>query len=411
MDRQRLIAAAVTVILALAGIMLIAYGWPQRHIYYQTYRFDTGQAHTLRRYPPAMRAYGEEAWDRMATARAAGYFHRAAAVDTLDMDAWLGLAYVTAARGDLDRARRILAYVADLSGHTSRWQRTTALLAHELDMEGIFRRSVNFMLRRGLKRTDTLNLVDVHYGDTARSLDALDTDNHPAYLAWLLPWDRAADARRVWARMAAAGPPDEEITLKYLHYLISKKDIQRAQAIWQTASGITGMTNGGFEQPLSGRAFDWRAGRSREGYWQVRRVPGEGRDRSAALKVSFHGRANVNFHHLYQIVPVTPETPHRLHFWWRAERLTTDQGPFVEVVAYDGPRFHQPGSMLTGFSDWQAAQIAFTPPPGCTAVTVRLRRRTSNSFDNKIQGRLWLDDFHMEELPAGAAAPASAGNG
>jgi hypothetical protein len=377
-------------------------------MYYLSYRFDAAEAQALRLYPEAMRAYGERAWDRMDAPRADGFFRRAVSTDTLDMDAWLGLAYVEAALGDLDRARRILAFVADFSGHTSRWQRKTALLAHELEAEDIFRHSINFMLRRDLKRTDTLNLLDAHYGDTARSLNALEPDNYPAYLAWLLPWDRASDARQVWERLTAAGPPDEEITLKYLHYLISRKEIQAAREIWQAVSGITGMTNGGFEQPISGRGFDWRAGRSREDLWQVRRVPGEGRDRSAAVRVSFHGRANVNFNHLYQIVPVTPGRPHRLHFWWRARRLTTDQGPFVEVAGYDGPRFRQAGAMLGDAPDWRAAQIEFTPPPGCHAVTVRLRRRTSNSFDSKIEGRLWLDDFHLETLPASAAAaPAS----
>lgn len=399
MLQSRIFAATVTVVLLGIGCGLIAYGWPQRHIYYQSYRFDAAEAQALRFYPPAMRAHGENAWRRLDPKGAAGAFRQALRHDVLDMDAWLRLAHVERARGNPDEARRILAFVADYSGSTSRWQRSILLLAHELGMERLFRRSVNFMLSRGLKQRDTLNLLDTHYGSASRCLKVLEPESYPAYLEWLIRGGRTAEAQLVWKTLSAAERPDDEITLKYIHFLISQKEIRAAQAAWQAHSGATGMTNGGFDRPIDGRGFDWRVGASRERLWQALRVPGQGRNDSTALKVSFDGRANVNFHHLYQIVPVSPGKPHRLRFWWRSLHLTTDQGPFVEVYGYDCRGFHRKGPMFAGSSHWQKEQIDFTPPPDCNAVTVRLRRKTSQRFDNKIKGSLWLDDFRLETLP------------
>jgi hypothetical protein len=37
-------------------------------------------------------------------------------------------------------------------------------------------------------------------------------------------------------------------------------------------------------------------------------------------------------------------------------------------------------------------------PEDCHAVVVRLRRRPSHRFDNKIAGILWLDDFELEKM-------------
>jgi hypothetical protein len=58
--------------------------------------------------------------------------------------------------------------------------------------------------------------------------------------------------------------------------------------------------------------------------------------------------------------------------------------------------------MLEDARQWQQMEIAFTPPAGCYAVMVRLRRKPSDRFDNKIRGSLWLDDV---ELQTDAGAP------
>jgi hypothetical protein len=76
----------------------------------------------------------------------------------------------------------------------------------------------------------------------------------------------------------------------------------------------------------------------------------------------------------------------------------------MEVYGYDCPDLRAAGPMLTGDRDWHRAALEFTPPAGCQAVVVRLRRIQSRRFDNKVAGTLWLDDFNLEALPGDDAA-------
>ena len=169
------------------------------------------------------------------------------------------------------------------------------------------------------------------------------------------------------------------------------------------------MTNGGFESEATGTGFDWRIGSDRNGHWTVRRDTAGGRRGGSALQVDFDGRENLAFHHLYQVVAVTPQASCRLAFWWRDKGLTTDQFPYIEVTGYDASGLSARSPALQGAKEWQRADIAFTPPADCQAVVVRLRRRPSGRFDNKIRGRLWLDDFELQQM-AGVPATATGGN-
>jgi hypothetical protein len=208
--------------------------------------------------------------------------------------------------------------------------------------------------------------------------------------------------------MTAAGPPDESIRLKFVSFLISRKAVAEAVIIRHGHGGADGMTNGDFEQAVSNAGFDWRWGRDPDGHWNLQQAFGQGRGHGTAIRLMFYGQTNLAFHHLYQIVPVTPGIPHRLRWWWRGQALTTDQGPFVEVYGYDGQGFRVAGPMLTGDRDWQEETLDFTPPEDCRAVVVRLRRNTSQRFDSKIAGTLWVDDFAIEAAP-GAANSADTG--
>jgi hypothetical protein len=111
----------------------------------------------------------------------------------------------------------------------------------------------------------------------------------------------------------------------------------------------------------------------------------------------FEGKENISFGHLYQIVPVDPLITYRLTYNWRSKNITTNQGPFVDIYGYDCKGFYLKGSMMLGTHDWQEQGVEFTVPEDCRAVVVRLHRRPSHRFDNKIAGVLWLDDFRLEK--------------
>ncbi len=395
-----MIRLALTLALVLLAGWLVPHTWRQRRLFYRDFTYTAAEARVLGRFPAALQAHGMAAWSRLDLAAAAGFFRAAVALDPLCIDAWLELAEAEAAGGHPEAARRVLTFTHGLTAPVMRWKWPQTLLAHELDDEAVFRYNADFLASRGRKLADVFNLADTRYGgDPAPVLALLSPAARPAYLEWLMRWQRGAAAAAVWEALEAEGGADPSMLLKYVDYLLRTKETAAAAAVWRRHTGSAGMTNPGFEDEGSGTGFDWRLPREAAGQWQLRRAAGEGRGGSHGLRLSFSGRENLTFHHAYQIVPLTPGETVRLRWWWRAKGLTTDQGPFVEVSGYDAPGLNLRSPMLLGTSDWQAAHLDITPPAGCRAVVVSLRRLPSRRFDCKIAGTLWVDDFAVEAAP------------
>ena len=404
--KRYLFAAVATLLLAGFSAWLLPFGWRQRHLTYRDYTFSAEEARALRHFPEAMAAFGQRAWFALDAEGAATFYRQAVARDPARMGVWLKLAEAEAAAGRPGTARDMVAFVDRQAGKVMRWQWPTALLANDLGQEEIFRGCVNRLAARGWKLADTFSLADTHFRSDARAtLNALEPAARPAYLEWLMRWGRLEDARAVWRAMAADGSINDSIHLKFVDFLISKKAVAEAGAIWYGHEGADGMTNGDFERAVSNTGFDWRWGRSSNGQWSVQQAIGQGRDHGTAARLTFYGQENLAFTNFYQIVPVTPGVAHHLRWWWRGKALTTDQGPFVEVTGYDCKGLRAASPMLTGSRDWTPETLTFTPPEDCRAVMVRLRRNRSNRFDSKIAGTLWVDDFVME--PASRAVSAA----
>jgi hypothetical protein len=85
-----------------------------------------------------------------------------------------------------------------------------------------------------------------------------------------------------------------------------------------------------------------------------------------------------------------------LRFARKSRGLTTDQGVSVEVFGYACKGLYRSSDPVLGTQPWAVETIEFQVPEGCEAVAVRLRRRESLKFDNKILGDYWLDSVSLE---------------
>jgi hypothetical protein len=228
-------------------------------------------------------------------------------------------------------------------------------------------------------------------------LEVLAPRNLPDYLGWLMRWQRTEDSFRVWSALDAHAPPDDALRERYVGFLIARKAYRRAAEIRERHTGGTGLSNPGFDAPLAGGGFGWRA-HAGEG-WEVRRVrPGAAGD-GHALEVTFSGQANVNAPLVSQVVPVAPGNTGTLSFQWQSRGLTTDQRPLVEIRALEGAGGPWRSEMAPPDTPWREETIAFDIPPDCHAVRVTLRRQRSLRFDNQIKGVLRLDDFRLDSAP------------
>ncbi len=397
--KQIVAKSGITVALVVLSSWVLVHNWQHRTIFYKDYAFEAQELDTFRHFPRALYALGRNAWFTNDAAGAARFFRRAVREKVFFMDAWLELAQAEALLERPDQARSILKFSEGLTRNVYRWKWDQILLANELEMEAIVFRNINFLVKHGKKRQDAFQVLDTLVdGNTLRSLRVLDTENLAPFLEWLMRWGRVDDAEMVWDTIAETRIEDKDIRPKYVHFLVGKKQVLRAAEISGDGGGPTeGLTNPGFEDEISGRGFDWRFTANSKGKWAIRRTLFGAFSGTYCLKIMFEGTENISFGHLYQIVPVNPMTDYRLTYRWQSRDLTTDQGPFVDIYGYDCTGFYRNGPMMLGTNEWREQTIKFTVPEDCHAVVVRLHRRSSQRFDNKIGGTLWLDDFKLEK--------------
>ena len=174
--------------------------------------------------------------------------------------------------------------------------------------------------------------------------------------------------------------------------------LPESRGIWQEYTGTVGITNPGFETEYSGRGFDWRYWKEKEGICEVMRVNHDAWEGDYALKIHFNGRENVDFYHFYQIFTADSLATYRLTYTWKSQDLTTDEGPFIEIIGYDKEGVYAAGPKIIGSQPWREVSLEFDIPEGCRAGIVRLRRHPSHRFDSKIRGTVWLDDFQLEKI-------------
>ena len=389
----------VTVILIVMAAWLVQYTWTLRKIHYKAFSYSEKEARQLQDFPQAQYEYGQNAWFRSDAPAAATYYRRAVTDDPLFIDAWIALARAELARGDSDAAGKILVFVNGLARDVRRWKWPQTLLANELGMEKILVENVNYLVAHGQKLNDAFYMTDVYFkGQVKAVLAVLDDAGKTAYLGWLMRFKRVADAMTVWADMAPRHLFDDPLLSRYVHFLLHNGKICEAGRVWRQQTGTMGITNAGFEEDRPKRGFDWRYSDKSNTMWLIRRVTSEQYEGQYALKVRFGGLENVNFHHLYQIVPVLPDTAYQLSFHCKTRNLTTDQRPFIEVSGFQTRGLYRKSDMLPAHGDWHTSGIDFTTPPDCNAMVVRLRRMKSGRFDCNISGTVWLDHFTLEKV-------------
>jgi hypothetical protein len=391
--------AFITLVLAALGLWMFHYNLLQRPIAYEDYNYSTAEADRLKAYPSAQYRHGLHAWFQNDHKTAANFFRRAVIQDVLFLDAWHRFAEVEAAAGREQFAKDILGFTTGLTKNVYRWKWQQMLLARELGEQEIFFQNTNYLLSHDVLQHDALQLLHNHFGgDSEAAAAVLEPDHWDSYLSWMMRWGMTDKTLKLWQRLIETGAPNAEIALQYAHFLLQKKRIVESRAIWCNYMGDDSITNPGFEAEITRKGFDWRIWNERTENWEINRVNDHNYEGDYSLKIDFKGRENISFHHLYQIIAADPFDQFRLSYAWKSQKITTDQGLFIEVYSYDKKGLYKAAPIMVGSNDWQQGYIEFALPEDSRAAVVRIRRRPSDRFDNKISGTVWLDDFRLERV-------------
>jgi hypothetical protein len=194
----------------------------------------------------------------------------------------------------------------------------------------------------------------------------------------LVETGHADDAHAVWRQSLVAGGIG--------HFLPGDRSL-----VW----------NGGFEQELLNGGFDWR----------FRKVPGAEfsfdshmpHSQMRALRVVFDGTANVDFRQPWQYVLLQPHTHYRLSAYFRTEDLMTSSPLRLELEEMHFGNVVEATPEISGTRSWEPYETEFTTGADVQLLRLVLRRRPSLKLDNKIHGKVWMDDVSLVPLVESSA--------
>jgi hypothetical protein len=230
------------------------------------------------------------------------------------------------------------------------------------------------------------------------------------YVNFQIERDDIAGAQETWTRLLQLNFPfDLREAFPYFDALIRHREFEQLSQSWSAlaqrfpaqvqrvvpSSNLSNLvTNGGFESDILNGGFDWRV------------IPVDGVvvsldsvgafEGSRAIRIAFQGSRNVDYGHLFQYVPVQPNTRYRFSSHMRVQGITTDSGPRFQVCdAYNIGKVFASTENLVGTSGWSEQLAQFTTPADIHLLLVRVVRPASNRLDNQIAGTVWIDNVRL----------------
>lgn len=313
--------------------------------------------------------------------------------------AWLSLAELNNDLGQKEKAYAILQYVDLLTEGLKRWRWDKALTAYQLGRMEMLPGELRYIVGEvgGKNRNDALQLAFMLWDEPEELLAKMGAENISHLHGYAVKKNLSQTALFFWHRMESGGVEwQEKEVLALLDMLLRVGEVKVASDIWRKYFNPDEILfNGDFSRPFLEQAFGWRTGKKQNFDMVFAKDSEDGSARS--IHYRFKGWENINFAHLFQIVPVESGKEYKLTAEMKSQKMTTDQRPFLEISGYKCNMPVAVSEMVAEEQDWTKHQVMMQVPEECAAVIVRMRRKESNHIDNKLAGQLWLRNVVIAE--------------
>jgi hypothetical protein len=340
---------------------------------------------------------------------AARYFTKAIERNPLEQEYWLNLAKVrnrmgerTASEGALRNAISVFS-----TSYRGRWVAGNLLL-QQGDFEKAFPHFSYLLVHYPNQSAAVYDVLEKAVGDPDFILEKIipkDPSSFRQYLSYLYETGDKDSVRKAWAkRFSFAYQADRVQTLRHIEFLISQGELREAFQAWGARLQEEGLfappdsnliTNGDFEKDqILGGGFDWKI--EKVAGAKVSFDPSVAFEGKRSLKIVFDGKENVDFHHVFQFLPIKGDTEYVLRANVKTQAVTTKSGLKIEVVGI-GQAFQTQSEALTGDNAWRELVVSFRTPAQLQGGLVSVRRDKINKFDRYISGTVWIDHVSLTE--------------
>jgi len=320
--------------------------------------------------------------------------------------AWLSLVELKNDTGDKQQADKVLQYAVSLTRDLKRYRWELSLVAYQLGKIDMLPGELQYIIREisGKNRNDALQLAFTLWEEPEILLDNVGHENVSYLLRYAVGKRLPQRALFFWDIIESEGLEwQDRQVYSFLDMLIVKGYLQQAGQIWRKHFNPNAILfNGDFSQNFMQVAFGWRAKKEKDFVQTFGKMSQSGKGRS--VRYRFKGWANVNFHHLYQIVPIKGGKKYMLSYECKSRKLSTNQRPFLKVYGYKCKMSSIKSAMFESDQDWGQYNMTFNVPQECSALVVRLRRKESRHIDNKLEGEFWLRNIAITDIDESSTA-------
>ncbi len=322
---------------------------------------------------------------------------------------WLDLAQLFHLKGERKESEQALEKAISVfpTGYKGRWVSGTLLL-----QQGSFEKAIPhfaYILSHYPNRSRLVYEISTRSVNDKDLLPERLIPRDPSsinrYIGYLCEIGDHESAKRAWQKKVSYGfKSSRPETVRYIELLIGQGDLNEGFEVWKEALREEGfnipsdgnlITNGGFEQDkLLGGGFDWKIGKVKGA--EISFDSSVALEGKRSLKIAFDGKENVNFYHVYQYIPLRPETEYLLKTSIKSDKITTRTGVKIEIIGI-GPRLYSASESVTGNNEWKELTLTFKTPAGSKGGLVRVRREETQKLDRFIAGTVWIDGFQLRE--------------
>lgn len=192
--------------------------------------------------------------------------------------------------------------------------------------------------------------------------------------------------------------------------LIKKGFSKLAGDLWIQLKGGEGETisrsliwNGDFEAENDSLStqFDWQIGKSE--FARIGLDNSQTHSGKRSLLLDFLGRDTTKLNNeVKHLIAARTGINYRLDYFVKTEEFKTTEVLRVVISDWSGNRIAQSDPISTGTNNWKQMSVNFTAPPILTgdaaALIISVKRQPRYSFDEPTRGRVWFDDFSMNEV-------------
>ncbi|HVP78401.1 MAG TPA: tetratricopeptide repeat protein [Thermodesulfobacteriota bacterium] len=339
----------------------------------------------------------------------ARYLRKAIERNPLEQEYWLQLAKILQRMGESAGSRRALENGIGVfpTAYRGRWMAANLFL-QQGDLDKALPHFSYVLAHYPNQSSPVYDVLEKAVDDPDFVLEKIvprDPASFRQYLSYLYGTGDREAARKAWAKRVSFGFRAERAeTVQYIEFLISQGEFNEAFQVWRarfqeeglSPSAESGLiTNGDFgKDEMLGGGFDWKI--ENVSGTEVSFDPSIAFEGKRSLKIVFTGKENVDFHHVYQFVPLKPNTEYVLSANMKTQAVTTKSGVKVEVLGA-GQAFQKSSETLTGDHEWRRLNIGFRTPASVQGGMVRIRRERTDKFDRYISGTVWIDHVSLTE--------------